>query len=300
MIKAFFLDQIVAQVSRSITPFRHFLIVTVAVFAAEFLIMYLLEFLRINNYLVEAVLDATLLSLIVSSFSYLLLTRPLLHTAKRLKQHESELTRHMENMEFTNQAFERQAEFLAHLAEEIEVKRAREEYLSLHDPLTGLPNRTLFWRSLGQAVAAAREEGTWLAVFYLDLNRFKQVNDRLGHDRGDELLKEVATRLGQLRREADLAARLGGDEFAILVPMATGESRADLVVRAEFIRDSLAIEVEGAGQSIQTGASIGIALFPEWDSVEDLVKNADRAMLEGKAERKGRIVFAQSGAASAA
>lgn len=216
----------------------------------------------------------------------------IIRDASERVRREEELKRHAEGMEFAFQAFERQAEHMAHIAEQIDEERRRAEYLSNHDALTGLPNRVLFWDRLEQAFFQAKREKTGVAVLYLDLNKFKSVNDILGHDRGDELLKDVASRLLHLIRETDTAARIGGDEFAVIARVPDPHDLGGLTLLAERIQATLAIPVEFPDGVILTGVSIGIAVYPHCcDGVDDIVKRADSAMFEGKREGRQRIVF---------
>lgn len=257
--------------------------------------MTVLALLQIESYVIESVADATLLSLIVAPLTYLLLTRPLMSSLKMLKSHEAEMTRYMETIEIANQAFEHQAAHLAKLVEEIDAERLRIEHIALHDGLTGLPNRILFRDRLEQSLAQAKREKTGLAVLYLDLNKFKSINDTMGHDKGDELLKEVSLRLTNTIRDVDTAARLGGDEFAVIVRVASQADRSKALKLAERIKAALTIPVEFDGQVIEAGVSIGISLFPGCDNGADLVKRADAAMFQGKREGAGRIMVWDDG-----
>jgi diguanylate cyclase (GGDEF)-like protein len=152
---------------------------------------------------------------------------------------------------------------------------------ALHDALTGLPNRALFRDRLDHALAVARRQGRGGAVILLDLDRFKEVNDTLGHDKGDLLLEEVGRRLAELLRESDTVARLGGDEFAVIAAE-VGRASEALVV-AERIEKELARPLTLDGITVQVEASIGIALYPEHGAdVETLVRQADVAMYASK------------------
>jgi len=168
-----------------------------------------------------------------------------------------------------------------------ERKRAEEQIKSLayHDALTGLPNRRLFQDRLSVAVAQAHRNGQRLAVLYLDLDRFKPVNDSLGHAAGDRLIQDVAERLRTCLREGDTVARLGGDEFTLLLP---GVSQVvDAARVAEKVLDTLRVPFQIEGREIFATASIGISLYPEdGHDVETLVKNADAAMY--RAKQQGR------------
>jgi diguanylate cyclase (GGDEF)-like protein len=160
---------------------------------------------------------------------------------------------------------------------------------AFHDPLTGLPNRALFRDRLAHALERlARVPEAFCAVLFLDLDDFKRVNDRLGHDRGDDVLRVVAERLEAGIRRGDTAARLGGDEFIVLV-----EDAANLEeVRATA--DRLALRLRrpiGEGvELVEVGVSVGIALSPDGGStVDELLTNSDAAMYLAKAAGKGRV-----------
>ena len=157
---------------------------------------------------------------------------------------------------------------------------ARLKSLALRDTLTGALNRRAFTTIAEQMIARARRHQRHLAVLYCDLDGFKQINDRLGHDVGDAVLKAFCQRAGATLRRGDCLARLGGDEFVILldeVPEAAYAGEAAARLQRAF--DSpLAI----GGQQVSLGLSIGIALFPECASVDDLIQRADKAMYAAK------------------
>jgi diguanylate cyclase (GGDEF)-like protein len=153
-------------------------------------------------------------------------------------------------------------------------------YQALHDPLTDLPNRTLFQDRTSVALRTAARSGATVAVLLLDLNRFKEVNDTLGHQYGDHLLLQVADRLRESLRDSDSVARLGGDEFAILLPISGWEEalaatqRVGTALHEPFSMYDIALDVD---------ASIGMALAEPGDDVETLLRHADVAMYEAKA-----------------
>ena len=162
-------------------------------------------------------------------------------------------------------------------------------FLARHDALTGLPNRVVFQERLEQALAEVGR-GAGFALLYLDLDRFKEVNDTLGHPIGDGLLCAVAHRLQDLVREGDIAARLGGDEFAILQLGAATASDASALARrvVDIVSDPYEIE----GNRVVVGASIGIALAPaDGRHAAQLLKNADLALYRAKREGRGRWHF---------
>jgi diguanylate cyclase (GGDEF)-like protein len=158
------------------------------------------------------------------------------------------------------------------------------------DALTGLPNRRLFHDRVDRAVARARREGLMAAVMIIDLDRFKEVNDTLGHRSGDVLLQAIAGRLTGAVRESDTIARLGGDEFAVLLPEVRDAAAAASVAAVLGAAISEPILLEGL--SLDTEASIGIALFPgDGEDVAHLLQRADVAMYTAKSEHLGHAFY---------
>ena len=154
-----------------------------------------------------------------------------------------------------------------------------------HDALTGLLNRARFHEAVGQAVANADRHDTRCALLFIDLDRFKAVNDELGHAAGDELLATVARRLSRVLRQGDVAGRLGGDEFAVLLETVPDRAAAETV--AAKIRGALAEPCALGPAWRRVGASIGIALFPDdGRNVDKLLALADRAMYAAKPARR--------------
>ena len=170
------------------------------------------------------------------------------------------------------------------------VQQDQLEYQALHDALTGLPNRTLLIDRLNHALDIANRQGEPLALLLLDLDRFKEINDTLGHQVGDMLLRDVAQRLVGPIRKSDTIARLGGDEFAVLLPAVTDLERArrvsNRILRAleePFQLDSLSLEV---------GVSIGIAMYPEHaEDKSKLLQCADVAMYSAKQAQSGVALY---------
>ena len=162
---------------------------------------------------------------------------------------------------------------------------------ALHDALTGLPNRALFLDRLEHALARAMRAGSEVAVLFLDLDRFKTVNDSLGHAAGDELLCTVAQRITTCMRAADTAARLGGDEFAVLLEDLVSTREAARV--AERIIAALEEPIGVAGREVFVGTSIGVATGAY--GAEDLLRHADVAMYRAKAQGKGRYAMFEEG-----
>ena len=171
-------------------------------------------------------------------------------------------------------------------------KRAEEQilYQAYHDVLTDLPNRVLFKDRLGLAVIQARRKVTELAVMFIDLDRFKLVNDTLGHVKGDELLQEVARRLKQCLRRGDTLARHSGDEFTIVLPEL--RDRDDARAIADKFLESLQRPFDLGGDVVHISASIGIAIYPgDGGTIDELLRHADIAMYQVKAEGKNGRSF---------
>jgi diguanylate cyclase (GGDEF)-like protein/PAS domain S-box-containing protein len=179
------------------------------------------------------------------------------------------------------------------IASDISERKAAEErirFLAYYDALTGLPNRRLLQDRLRLAVALAQRNGHRVGVLFLDLDRFKHVNDSLGHAAGDRLLERVAQRLAPLLREGDTISRFGGDEFIVVLSETEGPVDAAHVaenILAAFTRPFLI-----DGQQIRTSASVGISLFPDDASGPDaLIKHADSAMYHAKAHGRNKYQF---------
>jgi diguanylate cyclase (GGDEF)-like protein len=164
------------------------------------------------------------------------------------------------------------------------------EYLAYHDGLTALPNRSLFNKLLSQAISQSQRHHRQLAVAFIDLDRFKQINDTLGHEAGDQLLKEVANRLKGCLRDSDTVARLGGDEFVVLLTELVEQKYAAMV--AQKIISILANPFVLLGQEFRVTASIGISTYPT-DGLDEqtLTKNADIAMYQAKQDGKNQFQF---------
>ncbi|CAM3615684.1 EAL domain-containing protein [Thalassospira profundimaris] len=167
---------------------------------------------------------------------------------------------------------------------------ARMRHLAVHDVLTSLPNRTLFLDRLRQALLSARRFQRGVTVLFVDLDRFKDINDHFGHDVGDLMIQEMGQRLSRIIRDSDTAARLGGDEFAII--QTDVQNIEDTIALAQRIIDELCQPFDCRGIRLHSTASVGITLFPEdGENPEQLVKNADMAMYAAKAEGRNNYRF---------
>ena len=175
-------------------------------------------------------------------------------------------------------------------------RKAMEEqlkHLGHYDVLTDMPNRTLFFDRLKQALVAAKRDNNHLALLYIDLDKFKPINDEFGHHVGDQLLVEVAKRMQQCVRESDTVARQGGDEFVILLPKV--ETKQDAILVAEKIRHSLNQPFELIGRKMYISSSTGIVVYPEHGVDEEtLTKNADIAMYQVKKDGRNAVILFDS------
>ena len=173
---------------------------------------------------------------------------------------------------------------------ELEEEKAKVNYIAFHDDLTGLPNRAALLESLEHAIGLARRQENRLALLFVDLDRFKMVNDTMGHDTGDAMLKEVAKRIGGVLRDTDTLSRVGGDEFVILMESFRHPNDAAFV--AEKVLDAIKQSLKIGEFELQMTASIGITIYPD-DGMDrhSLIKNADSAMYLAKEDGKNNYRF---------
>ncbi|HMH17461.1 MAG TPA: EAL domain-containing protein [Burkholderiales bacterium] len=232
----------------------------------------------------------------IGGFTFMLLATTLLvsvfdaHLANRA-------AKHAENLRLVNVDLEKQAAELSQtnvqLQEEVKERARSEEkiqYLAYHDGLTTLPNRALFSKILNHGISQAHRRKKELAVLFIDLDRFKNINDTLGHEAGDSLLQEVGKRLKQCLRESDTVARLGGDEFVVLLEDLEDQTRVSVV--AHKILVTLVKPFTTLGQEFRVTASIGISTYPtDGEDEKSLMKNADIAMYRAKEEGKNNFQF---------
>lgn len=179
------------------------------------------------------------------------------------------------------------------IARQEQERAAQEEevrHQAYHDVLTGLPNRTYFSERLSQSISMAARHGHTSALMFIDLDRFKIVNDSLGHDAGDTLLKVVSERIQACLRSSELLFRMGGDEFTIILPEIAAPEEAALVARR--ILEAVVSPVSVHEHELIVGATIGIAIYPgDGDSAEEMLRNADAAMYSAKENGRGTLAF---------
>lgn len=186
---------------------------------------------------------------------------------------------------------------LAEARDDLSKAQAKEEEAqknALQDALTGLPNRVSFEQSLDHGLSLAKRHGWGLAVLFIDIDKFKNINDSYGHDLGDQVLLMVANRLKSFVRNEDIVSRWGGDEF--LCVLLEVKQEADVSRFAEKVINRIAEACEFNGIVLSIRASIGIAIYPaDGDTAEVLFKNADTAMYKAKGTEKRVVLFRESG-----
>jgi len=203
-------------------------------------------------------------------------------------QSANALTRKWQNERIVRRQVETLEQAVVVRTESLETANKQLRHLATHDALTGLPNRVLMDDRISQSIVLAERQQQNFAVMLLDLDRFKSVNDSLGHRAGDELLQEVARRLKSVARDIDTVVRLGGDEFVLVITPSPERDAAQRV--AARILEALQAPVRIAGVEIHTSPSIGIAFYPDdAANVESLVAHADAAMYSAK--QRGRNNF---------
>jgi diguanylate cyclase (GGDEF)-like protein/PAS domain S-box-containing protein len=218
-----------------------------------------------------------------------------------LQESERQLLRHLSDAEMSRASLEAQAQTNVELAEELsaqkkelEEEKQRSDYAANHDLLTELPNRRAFQVELKAMLEQSQAAGTSIGLLFIDLDKFKDVNDTLGHEAGDALLQQVAGNLRAILRKGDFVARLGGDEFAFLVSLDTHEPRATASRVAERVLERLQILVPSAKGMIAVGCTVGVAVSPgDADDPQALMVLADRLMYVGKKRGRNRLITIQ-------
>ena len=182
-------------------------------------------------------------------------------------------------------------ELLSAQKRELQHAKQKSDHSANHDLLTGLPNRRAFHNQLKMAIDESGSTNTPVGLLFIDLDRFKEVNDTLGHDSGDALLQHVSAQLQTLLRSSDFVARLGGDEFAFLLQGGSELTREAAVAVAQRVVDKLQIDVPSPAGVIRVGCTVGVALYPiDATDPKGLLALADRLMYVGKKSGRNRLV----------
>ena len=242
------------------------------------------------------------LALILSALLSRIVTGPLISMVRSINRFSKDQTisaeplmRNDELGLLSRSLYDMQKQIVAHLAE-LNASRQSLDHLARHDPLTGLPNRRMFFDRLEHAIANSRRSGKQLAVLFIDLDRFKEINDTYGHSAGDAVLVEVSKLLKSAVREVDTVARLGGDEFVILLEVIRETEDAAAITRKLHERFRQTMQIEGREMIVY--ASIGIGIFPrDGKDADELMQNADKAMYDAKHIAKNVIEFRGGNAA---
>lgn len=250
---------------------------------------------KMSHRLSELLLHISMLALLVAML-FIFLTRKIFH--KRIVLPLMQLSQHMGNVQRNQEELGKDIEFsdckeLDELSREFNsmAKKLFAAQRELHnkahtDSLTGLPNREALYSRLDQSVLLSQRAGKCFSLLMIDLNKFKHVNDTMGHHAGDELIQQVGKRITECLRASDTVARLGGDEFAVLLP--TTENREDAIEVSKKIIQQCSTPFIVNGTKVQVGMSIGIAIYP--DTAEDgdyLMRCADKSMYKAKKSRSG-------------
>ena len=214
-------------------------------------------------------------------------------TSNSINQKEGEMTFELARQNDINSQLRQANEHL--VIASVKLQMMAEElkksiHLASHDFLTNLPNRLQLFDRVSQAIAWSKRHQSKFAVLFLDLDRFKVINDTLGHPAGDKLLKSVAERLQHIIRSSDTASRNGGDEFVLLLSEVT--QRDALVLKVDDIRSIISAPYCIAGHDVDIGVTIGISIYPDdGDDAETLLSNADIAMYAAKENGRDQYQF---------
>jgi diguanylate cyclase (GGDEF)-like protein len=247
---------------------------------------------EVSRSIINSLWGMAMFVLLIGALSYILLElniiRPIAKVASSLKAeaHGQDVTDlpnvHAIEIRDLTDAF-------SELRQQVHSRQLALEHIALHDSLTSLPNRTLLMDRLNQSIANAQRRKRSLALLMLDLDRFKEINDTLGHQTGDALLQQVGARLRNVLRDSDTVARLGGDEFAVLLPNVSDNNALRI---AAAILERLEKVYEVYEHSLYVGVSIGLAVFPQHgESAESLLQHADVAMYMAKRNNSGIMLY---------
>jgi diguanylate cyclase (GGDEF)-like protein len=254
---------------------------------------------RLGAVILRIVLGLSVLSMLLAAVLARALSRPLLHIVKAIRHIGTGVEggklpsdRRDEIGMLARSIEEMQQQIRAQFAN-LEQKQAELDRLASHDALTGLPNRRLFLEHLQQAMSRAKRHQGKLAVLFIDLDNFKDINDTVGHAAGDAVLHTIGQRLGHLLREVDTVARLGGDEFIILLDDVDDVQAIEHV--AQRVLEAMVTPVPYGDEDLVCGGSVGIARYPhDAHNVTELIASADKAMYRAKNGGRQRLCFAST------
>lgn len=257
------------------------------------------ETTRLSWDTIQIILAFSALALILSALVSRVVTGPLNAMVSAINRFSKEhvistlpLMRNDELGLLSRSFHDMQTQIMAHLSELNESRKAL-DHLARHDTLTGLPNRRMFFDRLEHAIANSRRSGKQLAVLFVDMDRFKEINDTFGHAFGDNVLINVASLLKSSVREVDTVARLGGDEFVILLDMIGEPQHAMTIAQKLHDRFQHAMQIEG--HELIVHISMGIGIFPrDGKDADELMQNADRAMYSAKNQGRNAFGFHES------
>ena len=259
------------------------------------------ETTKLNRDTIQIILAFSGIALILSALVSRIVTGPLNTVVNAINRFSKEhvvsslpLKRNDELGLLSRSFHDMQSQIMAHLAE-LNESRKTLDHLARHDTLTGLPNRRMFCERLEHAIAIARRSGKQLALLFVDLDRFKEINDSLGHATGDAVLVAVANLLKSAVRETDTVSRLGGDEYVVLFDMIDDLPQVTVLVQKLHARFQDAMLIDG--HELQVHASMGVSIFPrDGKDAEELMHNADLAMYSSKKDGRNAFNFHAEGA----
>lgn len=251
---------------------------------------------RLGRDTIKIVLLLSMLALILSALVARFVTGPLNAIVRAINRFSKErvisnspLTRNDELGLLSRSFNDMQREIMAHLSELNESRKVL-DHLARHDTLTGLPNRRMFFDRLEHAIANAQRNGKQLAVLFVDLDRFKEINDSFGHAAGDGVLVRVASLMKSAVREVDTVARLGGDEFVVLLDTIDDLQHVTVIIMKLHMLFQSPMRIDG--HELQVHASIGAGIFPrDGKDADELMQNADQAMYHFKKDGKSTSTF---------
>jgi diguanylate cyclase (GGDEF)-like protein len=246
--------------------------------------------------IVKIVIGFSLLAIIVAVVTSRAVTKPLQNMVAALQQFSSDHVRHvlpvLKNDEFgmLARSFNEMQHLLKNHLDTLHEKEMHLQFMVQHDALTNLPNRLMLFDRLQHAIERARRGSKQVALIFIDLDRFKDINDSMGHAAGDKVIKFAALRLGHFLRSGDTVARLGGDEFVIVLEEIENTQQVAVIVLKLLQELQQPIRLEN--RDLYLSASMGISLFPsDGDDAETLLRNADSAMYRSKADGRNTFHF---------